>query len=174
VPKKKTGDEIIFLQPGKRLSFSDFKAAGKMGNSINDTPANIHKFGVIVKGIDVQLVTENNKTIFTIYAGMIPRLSWIKNQGDSITLNHEQGHFDICEIYSGRLRRDIRKVASMAEAKILYNKLSVEEEAEQDIYDKENLYSNGGITPGWRKKIERDLLFLKQFQQPVIEISFIK
>jgi hypothetical protein len=162
------------LETRGRLSFSDFKAAGKSGNNDTDTIANIHRLGVIVKSIDVQFVSKNNKTIFTVFAGMIPGLSWIKNRGDSITLRHEQGHFDICEIYSRRLRRDIRKVASMEEAKILYNKVSNEEEAEQDIYDKENRYTNGGITPGWRKKIERDLLFLKQYQQPVIELSFKK
>ncbi len=170
--QNKQGTEVIFWKPGERLGFSDFKADSKPARGNFDSVNGIHKLGVIVKSIDVQMVTVNSKTIFTIYAGMIPGLSWIKNAGDSITLHHEQGHFDICEIYARLLRRDIRNVASMKEAKKLYNKLWLKEEAEHDFFDKENKYLNGGITPVWRKKIERDLLLLKQYQQPVIEMVF--
>ncbi|MES2645985.1 MAG: hypothetical protein V4717_03845 [Bacteroidota bacterium] len=172
--QNKQGTEVVFWKPGERLDFSDFKAKPKQDSANNSTVNNIHKLGVIVKSIDVQIITSNDKTVFTIYAGMIPGLSWIKTSGDSITLRHEQGHFDICEIYARRLRKDIRNVASIKEAKKLYNKISLEEEAEHDIYDSENKYSNGGIIPAWRKKIERQLLLLQQYQQPVVEMVFRK
>lgn len=140
-------DDILYWTKNKRLSFSDFLGTpGKEDSVINHQQKLTHTFGTISKSIDLKYLTKQGKTIFTIYAGMNKKLSWIRNYDDSITLKHEQAHFDICEMYARKLRRDTKKVKSLIEAKDLYNKISEEENEEQDSFDKENTFISGGIT----------------------------
>ena len=85
-------------------------------------------------------------------------------------MNHEQGHFDICELYARVLRRDIRKAKSLAEAKDIYEKTIASEESEQDNYDEENTYGSGGITLEWKNKIAGNLKQLDLYKQIVVTL----
>ena len=134
----------------------------------------IHNFGAISKSIDVRLVNKNGKTTFTIYAGMDQNNSWIKNSNDSVTLKHEQGHFDICEIYARTLRKELLKATSLQEARDLYDKISNEENLEQDIFDNENTFELGGITPQWQELIKERLKALEKYENPVVILPIYK
>ncbi len=168
-----TGDTLYWSQ-NHRLVFEDFKGKPTKSDTTlyEATPDMLtHKLGAIVKSIDVHFLAEHNKTTFTIMAGMKRSLSWIKDDGDTTALKHEQGHFDICEIYARILRRDIKNAKSLSDAKAIYEKTSADEEAEQDNYDKDNTYQAGGITSEWQEKISNRLKALEAFKNPVITLS---
>lgn len=165
------GDDILYWSQSHRLTFEDFKGKPTQSDTTLHelTPKMLtHKLGAIVTSIDVHFLNERNKTTFTIQAGMKQGSSWIKDYGDTIELKHEQGHFDICEIYARILRRDIKKARSLAEAKDIYEKTSADENAEQEQYDKDNTYQAGGITPDWEQKIYFLLNELDAYKNPVV------
>src|SRR5919198_1341238 len=100
-------DDILYWSQSHRLTFENFKGKPTQSDTTlhEASPKMLtHKLGAIVKSIDVRLLTERDKTTFTIQAGMKQSLSWIKDYGDTTQLKHEQGHFDICEIYARILR----------------------------------------------------------------------
>ena len=168
---------FLFWNKNHRLDFADFKGFPTASDTTllkTDKMYTTHKLGSISKSIDVKLVNKSGKTTFTIYAGMNQNDSWIKNTNDSLTLKHEQGHFDICEIYARMLRKEIKNVKSLAEANILYTKISNDENAEQDIYDKENTFQLGGITPKWQESIIERLKVLDAYENPVIILPIYK
>lgn len=167
-------DDTIYWASNHRLTFADFK-----GNSFNkdsglqdsNSVSTTHRLGTISKSIDVKLNTKAGKTTFKIYAGMKRNLSWIKFENDTITLKHEQGHFDICEIYARILRSKIKNATSLATAKKLFETISDEEDIEHNKYDGENTFQSGGITPYWKDKITRRLKSLEPHQNPVVSIA---
>jgi hypothetical protein len=170
-------DDIIYWSQNHRLTFKDFKGTPTQSDTtLREASAKMltHKLGAIIKSMDVHLLTERNKTTFTIQAGMKQSLSWIKDYGDTIELKHEQGHFDICEIYARILRRDIKNAKSLSEAKEIYEKISEEEEAEQDNYDKDNTYKAGGITSDWKEKIFDRLKELEAYKKPIVTLLIDK
>lgn len=170
-------DNILYWSQDHRLTFDDFK--GKPSHE--DTTLRkaspdmlTHKLGAIIKSIDVKFLSERGKTTFTIRAAMKENLSWIKDHDDTIELKHEQGHFDICEIYARILRHDIKNAKSLSEAKEIYEQTAINEEAEQDNFDKENTYQAGGITTEWNEKIARRLEELDAYKNPVVILSIGK
>ena len=168
---------IIYWTKTSRLIFSDFQGKpGQEDTTLYEASSKIltHKLGSIIKSIDVHLVTESGKTTFTIYAGMKKNLSWIKDYGDTISLKHEQGHFDICEIYTRIFRRDVKNAKSLSEAKAIFDKVSTDEELEQDNYDKDNTFQLGGITKNWSEKIITRLKELEPYSNSVVTLVIYK
>jgi hypothetical protein len=164
-------DTVLYWNQAQRLTFDDFQGKpGEADTALYRSSATMltHKLGAIVKSIDVHLVTEKRKTSFIIHAAMLKNKSWIKNTGDTISLKHEQGHFDICEIHARMLRRDIVKARSIAEARQMFEASAAKEELEQDEYDKVNTFEAGGITSEWSNKIFAALTQLKQYTNAAI------
>ena len=167
------GDEILYWTKNNQLTLDDFRGLPSREDTILSgvsTKNMTHKLGAIIKGIDVLIKTEQGKTVFTIRAGMKKNLSWIKNYGDTISLKHEQGHFDICEIYARILRRDIKRAKSLSEAKEMFEKTTSDEEIEQGNYDKVNTFQSGGITPNWKQKILNRLKELESYKKAVVVV----
>ena len=169
--------DILFWKQGQLLSFADFK-----GKSANDDTllthhleqTQTHKLGYIATSINVHYELANGKTTFTIKAAMQRSTSWIRQRDDSLLLKHEQGHFDICEIYARVLRRDIRKATSLTHSKRIYDDVSKAEEAEHVVYDKENTHRLGGITRPWQEKIKLRLQKLEAYKNPVVKLAIGK
>lgn len=172
-----TATQYLFWNKNYRLGFSDFKGSPTEKDTAltrTDEKFYTHTLGAISKSIDVKLVNKNGKTTFTIYAGMDQFNSWIKNPDDSITLKHEQGHFDICEIYARLLRKEIRQVKTLDEARLLYDKISNDENLEQDNFDNENHFDKGGIIPKWQQSVKERLEALKAYENPVVVVPMYK
>ncbi len=168
---------ILFWNKSHRLSFNNFKGVPKVIDTSlikTNESYSAHKLGAISKSIDVKLVNKGGKTTFTIYAGMNQNHSWIRNINDSVTLKHEQGHFDICEIYARILRREIKKTKTHAEANEFFNKISDDENMEQDAYDNENTFELGGITTKWQNLIKEKLNALDAYQNPIVILPIYK
>ncbi len=169
--------DILYWSQNHPLAFENFKGKPTQSDTTlrEASPKMLtHKLGAIIKSIDVHLLTEHNKTTFTIQAGMEQSLSWIKDDGDTAELKHEQGHFDICEIYARILRRDIKNAKTLSEAKEIYEKTTADEEAEQDNYDKENTYQAGGIIDVWKEKISNRLKELEAYKDPIVTLFIDK
>lgn len=169
--------DILFWLKNRPLMFSDFKGNPQEDyiNFGNRTSENIiHKLGTISKSIDLTYINSHGSTTFNIYAGMNTKDSWIKNKNDTITLKHEQGHFDICEIYARILRRDIKKAKTIDEAKKIYENISEAENIEQDKYDQINTFELGGITKTWKDTIYNRLKILEVFQKPIVIVPIYK
>ena len=157
--------------------FADFQGKPKKEDTTlhNVSPKMLtHKLGSIIISIDVDYVTARGKTVFTIRAGMKKNASWIKDKGDTLSLKHEQGHFDICEIYARILRRDIRNAKSFSEAKAIYDKVATDEEREHNSYDKENTFQEDGITQSCKEKIFSRLKELERYEHPVVALPIDK
>lgn len=166
--------DILYWTKDYRLMVSDFKGEPNISDTTSyniSSKDSTHKYGVISKSIEVKLTSANGKTTFKIYAGMQKNMSWIKSKTDTVTLKHEQGHFDICEIYARLLRKQIKNAKSVTEARQLYNNISEQENEEQDKYDRENKFNEGGITKVWSEKISLLLKELESYKSPVLTLS---
>jgi len=168
-------DDIIFWTETYRLQFADFKGAPAQQDTamqkVNAAKLT-HKLGSIKESVDVRVDKQNGKTVFIVNGGMKRNESWIKNNGDTITLRHEQGHFDICEIYARMLRRDLLKAKSLAEAREMFEKASNDEASEQDKYDAENTFQTGGITVEWQANISTRLHELDEYDNNMVTLPF--
>jgi predicted secreted Zn-dependent protease len=98
-----------------------------------------------------------------VIAEFVPEKSWVKAEPSENLLRHEQGHFDITEIYARKLRRHFERnpqlcakgqAAVDAEAK----KIFAEWDATQDQYDLETNHSkNIPVQREWETRIQHDL-----------------
>lgn len=175
--KPASGNGILYWSQNRELTFADFKGTPSQHDTTLhqvSTAISVHKLSAIITGIDVQLLTRDDKTTFTIRAAMKQNLSWLKDTGDSILLKHEQGHFDICEINARLLRRDIKTSKSLSQAREIYERISAKEEEEHDRYDVDNTYANGGITKEWNDFIATKLKELELYKNPVVTMPFNK
>jgi hypothetical protein len=169
--------DIRFWSTNHPLSFSDFKGLpAKRDTALSDisTQTARHRLGYISTSIHVHYDSKRGKAAFTIRAAMQKGASWIKHRGDTVSMQHEQGHFDICEIYARILRREIRKSKSLKEAKSMFANVTTAEELEHDAFDRENTYGLGGITHEWRIKIAARLKKLEAYSNPVVVVAISK
>lgn len=167
-------DDRVFWSAERRLTFNDFQGhPDKKDTTLHSTsPAfQSRNLGSIVTSIVVYPSKGEKKTTFAIYAVISKSRSWILGKNDKELL-HEQGAFDLCEIYARMLRREIKKTKSVAEAHNLYDKITAEEADEQIRYDKENTYENGGITAPWKEKIATRLKELEIFSRPIVILQY--
>lgn len=170
-------EDILYWSATPRLTFKDFQGKpNKEDTTLRAlSPETMtHKMGSIMTTIHVNFESHQGKTTFTIRAGMDRNSSWIKNSGDTISLKHEQAHFDITEIHARQLRKDILKAKSLSEAKDIYDKITKDEEEEQKEFDKENNYQSGGVSKKWKEKIAEKLKELDQYQQPVLKLAIAR
>lgn len=175
--KPESGNSILYWSQNRELTFADFKGKPSRHDTTLQqvsTSMSVHKLSAIITAIDVQLLTRDDKTTFTIRAAMKQNLSWLKDTGDNILLKHEQGHFDICEIYARLLRRDIKTAKTLSQAKEIYERVSLKEEEEQNRFDVENMYANGGITKEWKDYIATKIKELELYRNPVVTMPFNK
>ena len=105
---------------------------------------------------------------FTISCLFDKNNSWGKVKTDYI-LSHEQGHFDIAEIYARKLHKALKGYSFNAntvakEVPAMYQKLMREESELQNQYDSETNYSRDKEQQAaWLEKIQHELDKLKEF-----------
>jgi hypothetical protein len=95
--------------------------------------------------------------------------SWGRSKTDFI-LKHEQGHFDIAEIFARRLNKKMAEYtfnqnSYKTDLKKIYDDITNAKEAFQDLYDKETDHSRKKEQQlEWLKKIEKMLADLESFK----------
>ena len=164
-------DKIIW-DANYRLSFDDFRGKGGNDTLIYKNDLGFKELGKITKAIIVNSSSNSDGAIFIINAVMDRNKSWIRYADDTACLKHEQGHFDICEIYARLLRKMIKEAESISEAKDIYYRVINDEEAEQKLYDNDNSGIPEGINSAWEEKIQHRLTELETYANPEVNVSF--
>ena len=100
--------------------------------------------------------------IFNVYAVFFKNVSWVKsNYMDPSILNHEQGHFDITEVFARKLniafkKHKFNKAIMQKDAEKIYNEVKTNANMTQALYDKETMHSiNDRKQKEWDIKIAR-------------------
>jgi hypothetical protein len=101
--EKKRGDTIIKWSGSYRLNYTDF--VGKQ-TLMKDSTASPDTLAVIKCYIKYEVKILSGKQVVHGYAAMDPQLSWMKVKTPEV-LKHEQGHFDLAEIYARKFEKTI-------------------------------------------------------------------
>jgi hypothetical protein len=147
--------DTLFWKPGYRLTWNDF-----MGKP--DLHSNY--LALSSAGISYNLFYNSNSIQVNAKAFFVKSGSWRKPAADSILLRHEQGHFDITEIYRRKLVQTAKEIPAGVPEKAAWviekaDKIIKQKNAYQLQYDSET--RNGTD----KKKQEQWLATIQQLLQ---------
>ena len=146
-------EDHIKWQESRKLTWDDFKAAPlKIGNTAAMTTTHL--------GFSYNI--SNGKITYKIDCRFEKNKSWglVKNEW---ILKHEQGHFDIAEIFARQLNKlvneyQFNKSSFQNDLDAIYKSVVAEKEKFQQQYDDETDYSRIKTKQEeWLKKIEAEL-----------------
>jgi len=169
-PKIK-GERIVWSEE-RMLTYEDFKAKPKKEGLIAAL-ANV--------SIDPEVINQTLQGMqLTVIAKFNTTLSWMKPEakGEAYVLKHEQGHFDIFEIFARRCRKELTeaKLSNKNVAKKLpelVEKNRQQAYTYQDKYDEQTQHSQKvEKQEEWNKKIAEELKELEAFSSPILEITY--
>ncbi|MBK6992174.1 MAG: DUF922 domain-containing protein [Chitinophagaceae bacterium] len=148
---QRDNEELIKWDDNKRLNWSDYK--GKPDPN-SDAAASTSTYLVIDYNIS------QNKMTYKIQSMFSRTRSWGLHKTDYI-LSHEQGHFDIAEVFARKLHKKMsefkfdKRTYQKNLAKI-YDEVVEEKTEMQNDYDRETRHSiNKEKQAQWIKKIEK-------------------
>src|SRR6476659_8430547 len=124
--------QFIEWSPVKRLTWDDYLAKP---SSSTDAAA------ITSTALGVEYHLKNNALTYTITCRFSKTNSWGRHKTDYI-LKHEQGHFDITELFARKLAKELREYKFnphkyQDDVGKIYKKLMDEKEEYQNKYDKE-------------------------------------
>lgn len=143
----------------RKLSWEDFRGPV---SAVTDESAAATHCGI---GFRMSMDTLLKKPVVTVYNTFYTNKSWVKRDARlPEILDHEQGHFDLCEIYTRKLRSRISIYNFSAtdirpELMRIYDEVSNEYEARQQAYEQQT--AHGTITSKqkkWQEMISYELL----------------
>ena len=148
---QRDNEELIRWDDAKRLNWSDYK--GKPDPS-SDAAASTSTYLVIDYNIS------QNKMTYKIQSMFSRTRSWGLHKTDYI-LSHEQGHFDIAEVFARKLHKKMSefkfdKRTYQKNLGKIYDEVVEEKTEMQNDYDRETRHSiNKEKQAQWIKKIEK-------------------
>jgi len=152
-------DQFIEWSPVKRLTWDDYLAKP---SSVSDAAA------ITSTALGVEYHLKNNALTYTISCRFSKTNSWGRHKTDYI-LQHEQGHFDITELFARKLAKEL-KAYKFNPGKVqedvsrIYKKVMDEKEEYQNKYDKETDFSrNKEQQAEWLEKIRDELDDLDEY-----------
>jgi hypothetical protein len=140
-----------------RLSWNDFR--GPVRPQDDETAAATHC------GMGFKTVTGNDgKPQVVVYNKFYTNKSWVRSDAklDEI-LGHEQGHFDLCELYTRKLRKRMANFNFSAKnaSDVLYDlyfQVNTEYERRQQAYEDETTHGiNTPVQQKWQRNIAKEL-----------------
>ena len=141
VSKKREGKEFIPWMQDHRLDWDDFQCTPKKnGDAVASTSTSL--------GIAYQL--KNGELTYQLTCAFSKTKSWGLVKTDYI-LAHEQGHFDITEIYTRKLYQallayEFNRKTYQRDINRIYQKIVTEKETLQNMYDKQSDHSRNKKT----------------------------
>lgn len=153
-------DNYISWSTKRKLTWKDFKApvpAVTRGASASTATSLHFSYSVKAGNISYELNSYFN-----------PAKSWVKDKTDHI-LAHEQGHFDIAEIYIRKLYQAVQaysfnKKTYKTDLQDIYQTIAKEKDAFQNAYDAETNHSiNVAKQQEWEEKIKGMLKDLEPY-----------
>ncbi len=148
------------------IDFTDFKANA-------DKKTDIEAFTEC--GIKYEMYVENDSAFIRVVAVFNRQKSWIKEKTEEV-LNHEQGHFNICERSVRMFRKRILSYEGPLTAKNIDQEMTkmLEEASEsnrlnQDMYEKSA--NDNRVQQYWDKLIVADINNLEAYSSSLIIIG---
>jgi hypothetical protein len=142
VPDFRVHEKEIEWTANRKLTWEDFKGTPKTVSNVNTAAQTYCGFG-----FQTNRVTMFNKAkIFTLNS-FTTNLSWVrpdqKHRAD--LLEHEQGHFDLCEVYTRKLRKKLEEKQLTAfnlntDANVIFKEIYASYLERQEEYEKETGY----------------------------------
>jgi hypothetical protein len=152
-------EQFIEWSPVKRLTWDDYLAR----------PASSSEAAAITStALGVEYHLKNNTLSYTITCRFSKTHSWGRHKTDYI-LQHEQGHFDITELFARKLAKELREYKFnphkyQDDVGKIYKKLMDEKEEYQNKYDKDTDFSrNKDKQVEWLEKIKDELDELDEY-----------
>ena len=136
----------------RRLSWNDFR--GEVPGDTRENHAAATFCGI---GFETNTISARQPRLkIRVYNSFYTNSSWAKEEyQDDLVLAHEQGHFDLCELYTRKLRERFSKVkVSVHDMKTvlgrIYKEVQDEYVARQEDYEEENSH---GVVSGRTAKM---------------------
>jgi hypothetical protein len=149
----------------RRLTWDDFR-----GNLDANEPDNTAAATYCGIGFEAKPAGKGNRLSIKVFNTFFPYQSWVREgeEKESI-LAHEQGHFDLCELYTRILKARLdeandRGQNSEASLERIYHQLQAEYNQRQERYEMET--EHGLITGAqqyWQKMIGQELSQTKMY-----------
>lgn len=146
-------DQFIEWSAVKRLTWDDYLAKP---SSLSDAAA------ITSTALGVEYHLKNNALSYSITCRFSKTHSWGRHKTEYI-LQHEQGHFDITELFARKLAKELKGYKFNArkyqdDVSKIYKKVMDEKEEYQNKYDKETDFSrNKQQQADWLQKIRDEL-----------------
>ncbi|HVU57812.1 MAG TPA: hypothetical protein VHD83_22275 [Puia sp.] len=162
-----SAQDTIYWQPNHKLKWVDFK--GKID-------ATKHYGALSYTGISYSASYEGNSLTFKILTYFNKKESWAKLHSRE-GLQHEQGHFDITELFARKLRKELKSYVINPstvnkDLKFIYLKIYNEKNKMQSLYDSETDFSrNTMMQDVWNEKIQKELKNLSEFSSVICHVE---
>lgn len=150
---------VLAWDSAAKLTWADFQGKVDVASSFSAST---------VSGINYKFQLNSDGYSDSIVAVFYRAESWVRFRNDD-GLAHEQGHFDITEIFARKLRKRIRefipKRGSLSQQlKQLYDEVEADREATESLYDEETKHSADGERQAyWKEKIRDQLKELEEY-----------
>ena len=150
-------EELVAWNAKSKLTWADYKASP---DPRSDAAATTTTY------LGIEYNINRDGFSYKIQCRFSKNRSWGLHRTEYI-LSHEQGHFDIAEIFARKLHKSLseynfNKKTFQQDLKAIYENLMQEKEAMQEQYDRETNHSiNKSAQAAWLSKIN-DLLTLYQ------------
>lgn len=163
--KKHTGDYIPWSEE-RKLTWDDFLA---------DAPTNTGDAALTTTYVGFSFSRNRDGISYTIECKFQKSKSWGRVKTDYI-LKHEQGHFDIAEIFARKLNKEIKGYLAKSNnhegMNSIYSRLMQEKRDMQELYDSATNHSiNKTRQSEWNKTIDEllnELLPYKNYSSPAL------
>jgi Bacterial protein of unknown function (DUF922) len=148
-----SNEDLLEWSASRKLSWADYKARP---DTESDAAASTTTYLSIEYNIQSRSFGYKIKSLFS------RDRSWGRHK-DAYILSHEQGHFDIAEIFARKLYKEMsgykfNSRTYQKDLKKIYEQVTDEKEEMQNDYDKETRHSiNKGKQADWLKKIQQML-----------------
>lgn len=152
-------EELLDWSAINRLTWDDYKGTP---DPDSDAAASTTSY------LGIEYDISNYTVTYKIICRFSKNKSWVATKTDHI-LGHEQGHFDITEIFARKLNKltgqyKFNKNTYQQDLQKIYNDLQHEKEEFQNTYDNETDFSrNKEQQTNWLKRIEKMLEDLRNY-----------
>jgi hypothetical protein len=153
--------DVIVWDSTTKLTWADF--VGKVDARSSFEAAT-------VSGIRYKLSLSSEGLSDSVTAVFYRTESWVRRQTEG-ALVHEQGHFDITEIFARKLRKRIgefvpKRGGLAYQLNMLYDEVEGEREAMEELYDKETRHSADAVRQArWNVWIRKELRELNNYAE---------
>ncbi len=168
VPNFRFHEKEIEWTANRKLIWEDFKGSPKTISNSNTAAQTYCGFG-----FQTNSVTMLSKTKIFTTTSFTTHLSWVRpDQKDTPgLLEHEQGHFDLCEIYARQLRKKLEEKKLTAfnlntDANVIFKNVYASYLERQELYESETQYGTDRKKQiEWTKRIASELTELSSFSK---------